>query len=149
MSAGRRVAVTAPPLPTEHDEQVALFNWAALHEWHEPRLAMLFAIPNGGARHPVVAAKLKAEGVRPGVPDLFLACAGIGARPDHDGGTGWLAHGLFVELKRTRGGTVSAEQRAWHARLRRGGYRVEVCKGWQEAASAICDYLDRADMKGW
>lgn len=123
------------PAASEHDEQVALFSFAALHEWHEPRLAVLFAIPNGGARHPATGAKLKAEGVRPGVPDVMLAV------PGGDGD-----HGLFIELKRTRGGTVSSEQRAWHDRLRRQGYRVEVCRGWIEAVAAIADYLDRPDL---
>lgn len=137
------------PVASEHDEQAALFHFAALHEWHEPRLAMLFAIPNGGARHPATGAKLKAEGVRPGVPDVMLAVPGFDVleTPGDDGlGIRAERHGLFIELKRTRGGTVSAEQRAWHDRLRRQGYRVAVCRGWTEAVAAIADYLDRPDL---
>ena len=36
---------------SEHDEQVALFEWAALREAEIPELALLFAIPNGGLRN--------------------------------------------------------------------------------------------------
>jgi hypothetical protein len=123
----------APPL--EHDEQVALIRWAALHEWHEPRLAMLWAVPNGGARHKATAAKLQGEGVRAGVPDLMLAVPS--ARGDH---------GLFIELKRLRGAGPTDAQRAMLAKLRRHGYRAEVCRGWVAAANVIADYLDRPDL---
>lgn len=128
--------MTGLPPPSEHDEQTALFTWAALNEWHEPRLALLFAIPNGGHRSKATAGKLKAEGVKAGVPDVFLPAYHLGREQ----------FGLFVELKRVRGGATSPEQRAWHDRLRRNGYRVEVCKGWTAAAIAICDHLGRADM---
>ena len=46
-----------------------------------------FAIPNGGLRNVKVASKLKAEGVRSGVADLFI-CKSNG-----------LQHGLFIEVK--------------------------------------------------
>lgn len=122
------------PVPTEHEEQVALFQWAALNEWHEPRLELLYAIPNGGARHPAVAAKLKAEGVKPGVSDVCLPVAGGGY------------HGLYIELKRLKGGAVTPEQTRWNQLLLRQGYRAVVCRGWVVAACAICEHLDRADM---
>lgn len=50
-------------------------------------------------------------------------------------------HGLFVELKRTRGGTVSVDQRIMMARLRDRGYQVAVCKGATEAIDTITAYL--------
>ena len=87
----------------------------------------LFAVPNGGLRHPKVAAQLKAEGVKPGVPDLVLAMARDGY------------HGLYVELKK-QGGKTSKVQREWHARLRKAGYKVEVCYGHQDAYEAIENY---------
>lgn len=131
--------MTTLPVPSEHDEQAALFEWAARNEWHEPRLALLFAIPNGGHRSKATAGKLKAEGVKAGVPDVFLP-AMMGRIGERFNG------GLFIELKRVRGGSTSPEQRAWHDRLRRNDYRVEVCKGWVAAALVICEYLNRADM---
>lgn len=113
---------------TEHDDQAALFRLVDLHRAQCPALANVFAVPNGGQRHPAVAAKLKAEGVQRGVPDVLclVACQGY--------------HGLALELK-TPVGTVAPEQRAWHDRLRAAGYRVEVCRGWAAAWAMLCDYL--------
>lgn len=113
--------------PSEHLEQVQL---VAMVEAAYPReAAMLFAIPNGGDRNVLVAVKLKKEGVRRGVPDMFLALAR----------GGW--HGLFIEMKRRRGGVVSPEQAAYIEALRAQGYRAEVCKGCDEALEVLRDYL--------
>ena len=57
---------------TEHRIQAGLFKWFKLASARHPELALLFAIPNGGARDPITGAMLKAEGVKRGVPDLFL-----------------------------------------------------------------------------
>jgi len=122
--------VDAVGAPLEHDEQVALFDWADAMQGEHPELCMMFAIPNGGARHPAVAAQLKAEGVKAGVPDVFLACAR----------GRW--HGLFVELKRAdRSNHATSAQRAWMEMLRRYGYSACVCYGAQEAISTIMAYL--------
>lgn len=112
----------------EHDEQAALVRWAALQRIRYPELALLFAIPNGGDRHEAVAQRLKAEGVRPGVPDLCLPVAR----------GGW--HGLYIEMK-TQRGRPSRPQRQWLAALLREGYRAEVCRGWEAARVVILDYL--------
>ena len=113
--------------PSEHLEQVQL---VAMVEAAYPReAAMLFAIPNGGDRNVLVAVKLKKEGVRRGVPDMFLALPR----------GGW--HGLFIEMKRRRGGVVSPEQAAYIEALRAQGYRAEVCKGCDEALEVLRDYL--------
>ena len=40
------------------------------------------------------------------------------------------------------GGTVSPAQKTWIAALRKAGYAVEVCKGWEAAAAVIMDYLE-------
>lgn len=127
--------MTTLPVPTEHDEQTALVRWATLNEWHEPRLAMLFAVPNGGMRTKATAGKLRGEGVRAGVPDLMLAEPGANGE-----------HGLFIELKRLRGGSVSDAQRMMLAKLRKAGYVAVVCRGWVEAARAIAAYLGRDDL---
>ena len=119
--------------PLEHDEQVALFAWAAENEAAHPELRNLFAVPNGGARHPAVAAQLKAEGVRRGVPDVFLAVM----RRGNDGRT-W--GGLFVEMKR-KPNKPTPEQEEWIARLRASGYMAVVCYGAQEAEQCIMAYL--------
>lgn len=128
-----------PMVPTEHAEQSALIRLAQLHERKHPELRLLHAIPNGiyterkktkrGTVYSPAAVRARAEGVRSGVPDLMLPVA----RDGH--------HGLYIEMKRTKGGTISPEQADWIANLRDEGYRVEVCKGCDAAWMTLCDYL--------
>ena len=121
---------------TEHHEQVALFRWARFAAAGRPELRLLHAIPNGGHRHKAVAARMKAEGVRSGVPDVFL--------PVPRGGFA----GLYVEMK-TRRGRVSEEQRRWIDALCAQGYRAEVCRDWNAARQLIEDYLGGGDSGPW
>lgn len=122
----------------EHIEQRQLIAWADAQAGAIPELELLFAIPNGGARHKAVAGKLRAEGVRAGVPDLFLPVARGGY------------HGLFIEMKsperqrrdgRPKSGTFTDAQTRWHARLRAQGYGVWVCYGFEDAQHTIQNYL--------
>jgi hypothetical protein len=117
-------------LPTEGTEQATLFSWAAMQSGRHPELRLLFHIPNGGSRGKAEAGRFKAEGVKPGVPDLFLPTARYP----------W--NGLFIELKRQKGGRVSAAQRRWLDALEGEGYRVAVACGWKEAAEIILEYLE-------
>ena len=116
-------------IPTEHQEQVALFEWAAWMARKHPDLLLMHAIPNGGKRDIRTAARLKAEGVKPGVPDIFLPVPKDGK------------HGLYIELKRSRGGTVSKEQEAWIRALSAQEYVCAVCHGHREAIKVITDYM--------
>lgn len=120
----------AVPAPLESQEQKALFNWAFFIKRKHPEIDLLFAIPNGGRRDQVEARHLKEQGVKAGVPDLFLPVArGI-----------W--HGLFIELKRQKGGRVSEAQQKWLYALTRQGFYATVACGWQEAAALIEEYLN-------
>lgn len=123
-------AVDVLPAAEEHIEQVSLCQWWALYS-HSRGIPeyLLFAIPNGGRRDEVTGAKLKAEGVRAGIPDMFLA---IPTKNEP---------GLFLELKKTRGGQVRGSQKKMHQDLSGAGYRVCVCRGWDEARQAIEKYL--------
>lgn len=112
----------------EHREQAALFAWASDNVGRWPELALLFAIPNGGLRHIFTAKKLKAEGVRAGVPDVFLPVA----RGVH--------HGLFIEMK-AAGGRVRPVQRVWIGALQAHGYAVVVAYSAAEAEREIEKYL--------
>ena len=96
----------------------------------------MYHIPNGGRRDAITGARLKAEGVVAGVPDIFLAVPRQGF------------HGLYVELKRQKGGSLESSQEDIIARLRQAGYRVEVCMGWWEAREAIENYLTGEIPKG-
>ena len=114
---------------SEHDEQVKLFQWAAYRLPVYPELALMFAIPNGGQRNIVVANKLKAEGVKAGVPDICLPVA----RGKY--------HGLFLELKHGRN-KATAEQQYWLERLTAQGYRAVVVYEFEGARDALIDYLE-------
>ena len=117
---------------SESAEQQALVAW-----WHAVRKqwpgAVLFAIPNGGARSAVTGARLKAEGAVAGIPDLFLACPR------------GRAHGLFVEMKRAAGGRVDKAQQIAMALLESQGYECAVCRGFQAARERIEAYMAREE----
>lgn len=118
-----------PNCPTESQEQKTLFEICEIQKHKYPELAMLFHIPNGGKRDAVTAAKLKAEGVKPGVPDLFLPVP----RGKY--------HGLFIELKRQSSGRLSETQRNWCRDLTYQGYAVRVCKGAAAAMRTLEEYI--------
>lgn len=99
-------------VPTEHEEQREYVRWFR-KSYPDVRI---MAIPNGGARSQATAGRLKAEGVSPGVPDLFIP-----------------AWGLWVEMKRAKGGRVSPEQKDWHQYLASCGYRVIIGHGQTDA----------------
>lgn len=115
--------------PHESAEQTALFRWAAYSQGAHPELMLMHAIPNGGSRDPREAHNLKLQGVKPGVPDI---CLPVPRGP---------YHGLYIELKRQKGGRLSEEQKAWLNRLNRVGYRAVVCNGFEAAKDEILDYL--------
>lgn len=111
--------------PSEHLEQVTLISWYRRTYKNE----LLVAIPNGGKRHIKTAMAMKHEGASKGFPDLFLPI------PNSQ------FHGLFIEMKRQKGGTLSKEQSAWIEYLNRVGYQAVVCKGFLEAKEVIECYL--------
>lgn len=123
---------------TEHQEQSNLIEWwsVASITYKLPK-ECLFAIPNsgvgfgagGGLRGKILGALMKKEGMRSGVPDLFLAYP----RGQY--------HGLFIEMKRTKGGVVSDNQKSMLEILKGQGYACVVCKGFMEATEKINLYL--------
>lgn len=72
---------------TEHDLQASIIQECDLRANQNADYGKIFAIPNGGDRDIRVAVKLKAEGVRRGVPDLMLLAKRHGYS------------GLVIELK--------------------------------------------------
>lgn len=116
------------PVPTEAQEQMTLFSWAAMQSGKYPELNLLYHVPNGGSRHKAEAGRLRAEGVKAGVPDLCLPVA----RGQY--------HGLYIELKRQRGGRTSDHQSEWLDALSAQGYKAALCYGWEQAAGTIIEY---------
>lgn len=127
------------PIPSEFEEQKALINWwreIGCIEYHLPQ-HLLFAIPNGGSRHPGEAQRLKESGVLAGVPDLFFAVGFMGR------------HGLFIEMKRQKRGCVSKSQTDMMYYLEKSCYACWVCYGAQQAIQIIQNYLELLKAEGW
>jgi hypothetical protein len=115
--------MTARAVPTEHYEQRELVRWFRLMF---PGV-LLMAIPNGGARSAATAGRLKAEGVLAGVPDLFVP-----------------AWRLWIEMKRTKGGVVSGDQKKVISALRDAGYEVLICRGFADAQAQISEHVKKS-----
>lgn len=122
----------------EYQAQAAVIEWVEWMAKQDPRLTLLYAIPNGGARSKAEAGKLKAEGVRAGMPDLCLPIAGIKRDGYHNLGIAFYA--LYIEMKSAKG-KLSSDQKRVIAGLRAAGNRVEVCRSADEAIRVIQDYL--------
>lgn len=138
---------------TEHAEQVAVFIWANDVREQYPDLDSLFAVPNGGLRNKATAGRLKAEGVKEGVSDLFLPVIRYDRIPSSPGGPPMQYvpfHGLFIEMKKARSAKVrnddpqfgaTPEQRKFIALMKSRGYAATVCHGWIEASEVLLSYL--------
>ena len=122
---------------SEHGEQVVIFHWADMQaSWH-PELHLLHAIPNGAKlpyrgkgkrRYSPEAMRLKAEGLRAGVPDISLPFSSKGY------------HGLYIELKVGRNKPTD-KQAWWLDQLTQQGYLALACWGADEAINVIKEYL--------
>lgn len=117
-------ATRPAPVPTEHHEQCIVAAYL------RARRIRFFAVPNGGQRHPAVAAKLKAEGCEPGAPDLVIT-----QRPPGLHGIAAIA----IEMKRRNGvpSDVRPEQREWLGHLTEQGWRTAVCFGADDAIALL------------
>lgn len=101
---------------SEEAEQTLVVNYLAAKGY-------LYCASAGGVRTSIKqAVKMKATGYVAGVPDLSI----YEPRGEY--------HGLFIEMKRTKGGNTSPAQKQWIEQLNKRGYKAVVCKG---AASAI------------
>lgn len=112
----------------EHKFQVNLFEWANWQKCRYPDLEMMHAIPNGGHRHIGTARKLKAEGVKSGIPDVFLPAP----RGQY--------HGMYLELKVGKN-QPTPNQRLWLNLLRDQGYYTCVVYNIEDTIKKILDYL--------
>ena len=106
--------------PSEHVEQREFVKW--FRQNHKG--VKIFAIPNGEKRLPSVAARLKAEGVSAGVPDLYIP-----------------AWKFWIEMKRQKGGRLSESQKEWRDYLVEIGDTWVSAKGCEEAKEIIKQYL--------
>lgn len=120
---------------SEDAHQKAIFCWCALNFDKYPELRWLFHVPNGGFRNKQEAAKLRAMGVKSGVPDIWL--------PIKRGNFS----GLVIELKKPgkdgkAPGRTDAQQKEWIAMLKEQSFGAMVCIGWEQAKEALISYLE-------
>jgi hypothetical protein len=109
------------PIATEHDEQCCFVEWFRT-QYPDVRI---MAVPNGmRAKGIRTAVKAKKEGMSAGFPDLFIP-----------------AWQLFIEMKRTKGGKVSPEQKDWLRYLQECGYTCYVANGAKEAITLVRQFL--------
>lgn len=112
----------------EGQEQAALLK--EIHLRYPAVFELIYHVPNGGHRVKAVAAKLKAQGVKAGIPDLVLPMARGGY------------FGLYIEFKATVDpAPVSPSQDACISRLNAQGYLAIVCRGHFDAMECLRAYL--------
>ena len=121
----------------EHNIQVACVRWFNLQ--YPQYRGLLFAVPNGSYRNLVTAAKLKAEGVTPGVADLLLLVPRAFKANDND--EWYIIFGLCIEMK-TKRGSQSQAQKEWQKKVEEYGYKYAVCRSVEEFIKEINYYLD-------
>jgi hypothetical protein len=79
--------------------------------------------------------RLKKEGVTTGIPDIIIgkACG--------------IYCGMYIELKRQKGGALSEAQKDMIRELKAEGYYVAVCRGFEEARQELIAYLALGDHR--
>ena len=104
-------------IPSEHREQRQVVAWLRARSDR----FVFTAVPNGGKRSSAIeGSRLKAEGLMPGFPDLCI-----------------LSHNTCIEMKKTKGGRLSKEQKMWAERLESIGWTCVTCYGHQEAINFL------------
>lgn len=119
---------------SEHQIQCAFFEiitYTTLGEY-------CFAIANGGKRHVLTALKLKREGVKPGVFDVFCSI------PSHR------YPGFYIEFKMP-GKKLTDEQEIFARRMSNAGYLCHVYTDAMEAYQAVKSYSknEKLDASQW
>ena len=119
---------------SEHSHQMAFFAWCQQQSATYPKLKFAFAIPNGGARDKRTASNLKAEGVKKGVPDVFIPITAHGC------------HGLWIEFKRPgtetqSEGRLSTEQKEFREFALLENYGHFIAYSYSQAVDCVVRYL--------
>lgn len=109
---------------SEHSQQVDLVGLVTLFKTH-PDIRIV-AIPNAAKRSWKQGAKMKAEGMTKGAPDVVVLMP--------EGQTGW------IEMKKPRRSVVSDEQLGFEAICGRLGHRYARCKTLAEAVAALISW---------
>ena len=123
---GQKGGRVTKPIPTEDEEQKTVFSWAA----YFPKLKWMHHISNESKVPVQYRVKLKAMGLKSGVADIFLPLPRNGY------------HGLYIEMKRTKGSKTSDIQKEFIEDMNKEGYKAVICKGAGEAIETIKKYME-------
>ena len=118
-----------PSVSSEEENQRLVVSWSRLAANITPELSLLFHIPNQRMCKVALAVRLKALGVKAGVPDLFLPVP----RGKY--------HGLFIEMKSAKG-SMSPEQKVFCCQAIKQGYAYICCKSGKDGIQTLQNYLD-------
>jgi len=127
----KKKQVSIVPVPTEYSEQCAIFRLAQLHSRQYQELQFMSGSLSGVRLSIGVAMKAKKAGcLRKGTADIFLPVRRNGYS------------GLFLELKRVKGGKILPEQLTFAAFVANQGYMHRFAYGADAAWKIIMDYLN-------
>lgn len=115
------------PVPSEDVEQIHFVQWLdgeGIPYWHTNNEMWTKSWKQKN--------RAKEMGVKSGIPDLFLAFDGklVG-----------------IEMKRTKGGVVSENQKYWGTILEAAGIPCFVCRGCDHAIQTVEELLSSGDVK--
>lgn len=115
-------------VPLEHDEQVVLHNSVEASKRKHKNILLNYAVPNGGDRNARVGKKLKAEGVKRGIPDYVVIMINFT---------------LYIEMKRAKKSlsSVSKEQKEAIEQINKSNTSIaRVAYGAKEAIELVKFY---------
>jgi hypothetical protein len=122
---------------TQNESQIQCESVEAVHQlfrvkWRRYLLpngkAPLYAVPNEGKRSGRNGARMKAQGLSAGVPDLVLAV------PRGQYG------GMYIEMK-TKSGKLTDSQRMWCEYLYTF-YCVRICRSVESVIEEVTEYME-------
>lgn len=90
---------------------------------------MLFAIPNGGHRNIITAARLKREGVISGIPDMFLSIPRNGF------------HGMYIEMKHGNNKLTENQDRFFQSAIKHN-YKCQVINSLDQFIREVTYYIN-------
>ena len=136
-------------ISTEEQEAFAFMAWCDVARWRGWRISeLILMIPNGAYLGPseriraMIMAKLKRAGFRNGICDYLLPIPVSNSTALTNGSRVDFSYpGLWIELKRPKGGRVSDDQQEFIDQQKLFGWKAEVCEGADAAKKAVKEYL--------
>lgn len=115
--------------PFESWEQTQVFFWCNNNMHKYPALEFIHGSINGVKIHNSLKLKMQKQGLKKGVPDIDLPLRNK------------KYSGLHIELKRTKGGSLTKDQKKTLQFYANQGRKAVMCRGHKAAIKVIKDYL--------